>query len=90
MELYRYMPPTCTGVYMSVLCPKVQSEFDSLQVNQQLLGEYYIVPKVPSQLVIAAHLSGGVRTVRYGAVGGKSGNITQDTHDLRAKPYSHY
>lgn len=44
MELYRYMPPTCTGVYMSVLCPKVQPEFDSLQVNQQLLGEYYIVP----------------------------------------------
>lgn len=26
MELYRYMPPTCTGVYMSVLCPKVQSQ----------------------------------------------------------------
>lgn len=43
MELYRYMPPTCTGVYISVLCPKVQSEFDSLQVSQQLLGEYYLI-----------------------------------------------
>lgn len=26
MELYRYMPPACTGVYISVLCPKVQSQ----------------------------------------------------------------
>lgn len=26
MELCRYMPPTCTGVYISVLCPKVQSQ----------------------------------------------------------------
>lgn len=42
MELCRYMPPTCTGVYISVLCPKVQSGFDSLQVNQHLL-EYYLI-----------------------------------------------
>lgn len=50
------------SLYLGVVSEGTITEFDSLRVNQQLLGEYYIVPKVPSQLVIAAHLSGGVRT----------------------------